>query len=321
MPKTLDVNTFLENDGVIFDVRSPGEFSHAHIPGAISLPLFSDDERARLGTCYKQESQRAAIDLGLDIVGPKLAEYIKKARSLADGKTAKVHCWRGGMRSTFVANALGSLNIPSCILEGGYKGFRNWALDILAEPPPFTVVGGLTGSGKTAFLHELRSRGEQVIDLEGLANHRGSSFGGIGQGPQPSTEHFENMIAVELSGFDVTKPIFIEDESRLVGTCKVPDGIYSAIRTSPVKYIEKTLEERLDNIEKDYGSLPIEGLVAATERLHKKLGGARTQEAVRFFQTGDFRSAVTIVLEYYDKTYRYGFGKRSEKATKHTGCI
>ena len=316
MITSLEVEQFIDAQGVIIDVRSPSEYAHAHIPGAFSVPLFSDEERAAIGTTYKQRSQRHAIDLGLSLAGPKLYHLVDAIRQHIGDSIAKIHCWRGGMRSTFVSNLLSSIKINNVLLSGGYKAFRNWAIDTIAEERNIRIVGGLTGCGKTDILVAMARAGGNVLDLEALANHRGSSFGNIGLPAQPSTEMFENMLAINLHKSDRTKPLWVEDESRTIGSCKIPDPFYDMMRAATVYKIEKPLDIRLQNIEKEYGKLPVEQLVAATKRLEKRLGGDRTNATVAFFNDGKFIEATTILLEYYDKTYSFGLGRRI--STIHT---
>ena len=200
----------------VLDVRSPAEFKRAHIPGAVALPLFSDEERKQVGTTYKQVSREAAIKIGLDFFGPKMRRMVEEVEALlksssspigdrtSNNKTVLVHCWRGGMRSAGVAWLLDLYGFKVYTLAGGYKAYRNHVLDILSAPHNFQVLGGYTGSGKTFLLHHLRKLGENVIDLETLASHRGSAFGAIGQPEQPAQEMFENLLSQEIRNVSKT---------------------------------------------------------------------------------------------------------------------
>lgn len=302
--KTRELQDFLQAPGVTIDVRSPGEFAHGRLPDAVNVPLFSNDERAEVGTCYKQVGPQEAIQLGLQLVKPKLDDFFQTVESLVGSGLAKIHCWRGGMRSSWFADFLQSRGLTACTLQGGYKNFRRWALQTLSTARTVRVLGGLTGSGKTQILHALQARGEQVIDLEALAHHRGSAYGHLGQkDPQPSNEQFENEIAYLWADFDPHEVVWIEDESRLVGRTKVPDEIYSLMQAAPKYCIERPLEERLDILMADYGRAPIKELVLATLRIHKKLGGARMQTAVALLKEDRLREAFALILSYYDKTY------------------
>src|ERR1700733_14354956 len=222
---------FLFSTEPLFDVRSPGEFQHSHIPGAVSLPLFSDEERAQVGLCYKQQGKEPALMLGLKFVGPKLSEMADKVIKQCLQGRARVYCWRGGMRSSSVAMLLRMTGLQVMTLEGGYKRFRRHVLQTLSQifSEKLVVIGGMTGSGKTEILRVLKERGEQVVDLEQLANHRGSAFGGIGMELQPSVEQFENKIACLWDKLDLDRRIWLEDESRMIGKCKIPDALFAAM--------------------------------------------------------------------------------------------
>jgi tRNA 2-selenouridine synthase len=311
MPELLSTDPFLNASGVVLDVRSPGEFERGHIPGAISFPLFSNDERAQVGTCYKEEGRDAAVELGLAIVGPKLPQFVAKAKQLAPDRVVRIHCWRGGMRSGSMAWLLETAGFQVTLLERGYKGFRQWVRDVLAIPKPVITLGGMTGTGKTTILHALADRGEQILDLEKYANHRGSSYGNLGLPPQPSTEHFENLIAAEWAGLKGDRPIWVEAESRMVGTCRVPDELFSQMMAAPILQVERPRSERVESLLKDYGNADRSELIAATERLQKRLGGDRVQDAVNQILTGHLEAAIDIVLDYYDKTYLYDLHRRN----------
>ncbi|PZO43694.1 MAG: tRNA 2-selenouridine(34) synthase MnmH [Shackletoniella antarctica] len=321
MPKPLDINGFLQGSGPILDVRSPGEYEHGHIPGAVSFPLFTDDERAQVGTCYKQVGREAAVELGFDIAGPKCGEFIRAAKALSPDRRLRVHCWRGGMRSGGMGWILELAGFTVHTLEGGYKAYRCWVRETLATPKPIVILGGMTGSGKTQILHALADLGEPVLDLEGLANHRGSSYGALLLPPQPSTEHYENLLAgqwARLPGDSQglapkeQRPIWLEAESRRVGTCRIPGELFAQMETAPTVEVVRSLDERLDLLVDIYGEADTVGLVDATERIRKRLGGDRTQTAVTHIQSGDLRTACAIILDYYDRAYRYDLERRGK---------
>lgn len=310
MPAVLAIADFLNAPGVMLDVRSPAEYEHGRIPGAVSFPLFDNEERAAVGTCYKQQGREEAIELGLEMVGPKLAQFVKTAKVIAPDRRLRIHCWRGGMRSGSMAWLMETAGFQVSVLELGYKGFRNWVRSTLAVPKPILTLGGMTGTGKTEVLHKLAEKGEPILDLEKLANHRGSSYGALGLPPQPSTEHFENLLAVEWARLGTDRPIWIEAESRMVGTCRVPDELFQQMMQAPVLQIERSREERIDWLLEVYGTADRADLIAATERLKKRLGNERTQEAVCRIQQGDLATAIAIVLDYYDKTYQFDLQRR-----------
>lgn len=311
MPEILTTHEFLTAPGVMLDVRSPGEYAQGHIPGAISFPLFTNEERAQVGTCYKQQGRDVAVELGLAIVGPKLAQFVTQAKALAPERVLRIHCWRGGMRSGSMAWLMETAGFQVALLDRGYKGFRQWVRSTLAVPKPILTLGGMTGTGKTEILHALAAQGEQTLDLEHLANHRGSSYGNLGLPPQPSVEHFENLVAVEWAKLQATQPIWIEAESRMVGTCRVPDALFLQMLAAPVLQVERSRAERINLLLEVYGSADPDQLIVATERLKKRLGGDRVQTAVAAIRQGDLPTAIQLVLDYYDKTYLHDLQRRN----------
>ncbi len=316
MASVLEFDAFSAAPGPILDVRSPGEYHQAHIPGAVNLPLFSDRERAAVGTCYQQQGREAAVELGLGFVGPKLADFVQQAKGLTaelgGGRSLRLHCWRGGMRSSSMAWLMETAGFESVLLVGGYKAFRGWVRRVLAEPRSLLILGGMTGTGKTEILQALQAQGEQVLDLEGLANHRGSSYGNLGLPPQPSTEQYENLIAWTWQHFSPERPIWIEAESAQVGRCRIPPEIWQQMGRSPIWEIQRSLGERIQLLAQLYGEAGGEALIVATERIRKRLGPQRTQAAIDWIRQGRLEPAIAIVLDYYDRTYRYDLARRSE---------
>ncbi|NEQ47995.1 MAG: tRNA 2-selenouridine(34) synthase MnmH [Leptolyngbya sp. SIOISBB] len=312
MVKRLAIHDFLAAAGPLVDVRSPGEYEQGHIPGAISYPLFTNAERAQVGTCYKQQGREVAVELGFDLLGPKLGDLVRQAKAIAPDRTLRVHCWRGGMRSGGMAWGLEMAGFQVTTLSGGYKAYRRLAREVFSTPRQIIVLGGMTGTGKTQILHALAAQGEQVLDLEGLANHRGSSFGSLDMPPQPSTEHFENLICDRLAQLDPRQPVWIEAESKRVGTCRVPSELFQQMEVAPTLEIVRPLEERLDILVQVYGETNREELIAATERIRKRLGGQRTQSAVDMIRQESPREVGKIVLDYYDRTYRYDLERRQQ---------
>ncbi|HVV04853.1 MAG TPA: tRNA 2-selenouridine(34) synthase MnmH [Puia sp.] len=295
----------------IADVRTPAEFAQGHIPGAFNLPLFSNEERVRVGTTYKQESREAAILLGFDLAGSKWSGFIRTALEKAPGKKIAVHCWRGGMRSGAMAWALDLYGFQVYLLEKGYKRYRRWVLDQFEREWSLSVVGGMTGSGKTRILHELKVRGEQIIDLEQLAQHQGSTYGTLGRLVQPSQEQFENDLAGELYGFDEHRRIWIEDESLTIGKRTVPRTIWNGMRAAVLFDVQAPLEVRVRALVEEYGSLDKDFLVECTERIWKRLGPEQTKRAVAAIREGRMEDFIREVLVYYDKTYRAGLQGRA----------
>ncbi|MBD2102100.1 tRNA 2-selenouridine(34) synthase MnmH [Leptolyngbya sp. FACHB-261] len=310
MPQTLSATEFLKAPGVILDVRSPAEYAQGHILGAKAFPLFNNEERAQVGTCYKQQGREQAVELGLALVGPKLADFVSKAKALAPERQVRLHCWRGGMRSGSMAILLETAGLNVSVLTGGYKAFRGWVRTCLQVPKPLVVLGGMTGTGKTMILTALAQQGEQVLDLEHLANHRGSSYGALGLGPQPSTEHFENCLATQWAKFDPQRRVWIEAESRRVGICRLPEELFAQMEQSPILEVNRSRTERVEILLAEYGSAGTEALIAATQRIKKHLGGLRAQQAVELIRQGN-PDAIHLVLDYYDKAYRYDLQRRS----------
>ncbi len=316
MATNVPIQSFLAAGLPVLDVRSPGEFAHGHIPGAANLPLFTDAERAKVGTLYKQEGRDAAMLQGLRFVGPRMADLVEQARTMAPGGRVGVHCWRGGQRSASVAWLLEKAGMEVLLLEHGYKAFRQHVLQSFGAPWNLRILGGYTGTGKTALLSLLREGGEQVVDLEGLARHKGSSFGGIGQGAQPTTEQFENLVWSAFRQLDPVRPIWLEDESQMVGRVKVPDELFARMRTAPVSFVDMPMSRRVEHLVADYGSFPQEELAAATQRIQKRLGPQHAQDALAALSAGDLHRVAAITLTYYDKTYARGLAARNP-ATVH----
>jgi tRNA 2-selenouridine synthase len=291
----------------VIDVRSPSEFALGHIPGAVNVPLFTDEERARIGTSYKQSGRKPAVMLGLRCIGPRLDEFAEELLSHASpaGDRALVHCWRGGMRSGSVAWLLESFGCRVATLQGGYKAFRNWVLDGFELPRSIHVVTGLTGSGKTEILGALAARGEQVIDLEALAHHKGSAFGALGQEPAPTQQQFENRLAFEWRAADPQKPLWLGDESRNIGSIRLPLELWRQKQASAFHLIEVPDEDRVQHLCHVYAGHPPELLAGRVEAIRKRLGGDRVKQAVEAIGAGDPTTACRIVLAYYDKTYRH----------------
>lgn len=319
----MNIEEFLNHPTPVLDVRSPSEFLQGHIPGAYSFPLFSDFERAQVGLLYKQAGKDAAVKLGLSFVGPKLFSFVENAEKMACSmKTFRIYCWRGGMRSSSLAWLLQTAGFRCELLTSGYKAFRRWCLNQFKKQYSFIVLGGLTGCGKTDFLGSLKQQNEQVIDLEAIANHRGSSFGHLGCSDQPSAEHFENTLAVKLSQCNSQLPIWIEDESRMIGTCPIPQDIWKQMNQSSFLWIESSKEERIKRLLRIYGHHPSEEMILATQRLVRKLGAVRTKQVVELIQNNEIEIAISALLEYYDNSYIYSCQKLNRKQPEYTysGC-
>lgn len=293
----------------VIDVRSPGEFSQAQIPAAHSLPLFTDEERKTVGTTYKQQSREVAIKLGLDFFGVKMKKMVEEVEALQN-KTVLVHCWRGGMRSGAVAWLLDMYGFKVYTLAGGYKSFRKWVLKQFDNDYILKILGGYTGSGKTIVLRELKEKGQPVIDLEDLANHKGSAFGAIGEKPQPSQEMFENLLAVELFKKGAAAETWLEDESQRIGKLIIPNTFWEQMRNSPIYFLDIPFEERLSYLVNTYGNFEKEQLTESIERIQKRLGGLEAKTAINLLSEGNTEGSFSILLKYYDKLYKKGLYNR-----------
>lgn len=308
----LNISDFLEKAKTlpILDVRSPSEFSHAHISGAISLPLFTDEQRKVVGTAYKKESREKAIKIGLDYFGPTMRSMVEQVEAIKS-KEILVHCWRGGMRSGAVAWLLDLYGFKVHSLEGGYKAYRRWIIDQFEKTRNYKIIGGYTGSAKTLLLHHLKKENHAIIDIEGLANHKGSSLGGIGQEPQPSQEMFENRFGLALSKLNDAEFIFIEDESQRIGNTQIPLPIWQQMKVSTVYFLDVPFEKRLNYLCIEYGVLPKDEIADAILRIQKRLGGLETKNAIEYLEQNNIKSCFEILLRYYDKWYLKSSLKKS----------
>jgi tRNA 2-selenouridine synthase len=315
MIQSINIADFMEMEQSIplADVRTPAEFAQGHIPVATNMPLFSNEERVRVGTTYKQTGREAAILLGFDLTGSKWSGFIREACNLAPQQKLAVHCWRGGMRSEAMAWALNFYGFDVFVLQGGYKQYRKWVLNHMEEPGNLHLVGGMTGSGKTRILQELRGMEEQVIDLEDLAQHRGSTYGSLNRLEQPSQEQFENNLAAQLQRLDRRRRIWLEDESLTIGRCSIPKSLWNRMQSAVLYFLEVPLEDRVQALVQEYGSLNKEFLEVCTDRIRKRLGLEQTKKAIDAIRENRMEEFVRWVLVYYDKTYQAGLINRSGK--------
>ena len=331
-PPPQGVEAFLAAAGPLIDLRSPAEFAQGHIPSAINLPLFDNHERAEIGTLYKQEGRQAAVLRGLALVGPRmesigtallaaLAEHQHHTAASAAAHPPiapclRLHCWRGGMRSGSVAWLARQLDLPVLLLEAGYKAYRRWVLELFERPWPLRLLGGRTGCGKTDLLLALRERGVAVLDLEGRAHHRGSSFGALGLPPQPSSEHYENLLAADLIGLVGAEEIWLEAESSQVGRCRIPAGLWRQMQAAPALEIQRPLEQRVAQLVAIYGQQDPAGLAEATCRIAKRLGPQRTALALEAIAAADWASACRQMLDYYDRCYDHDLSSHAVQAVE-----
>ena len=298
----------------VIDVRSPAEFLKGHIPGAVNIPLFSDPERAIVGTLYVRSGREDAIMKGLDIALPKTSRYLRSLGKVSPGPgSISVHCWRGGLRSAMMAEVFSKAGYDVGVLKGGYKAYRRYIREGLARPARIVVLGGFTGSGKTSLLQVIAAKGEQVLDLEALACHKGSVFGSFGQPVQPSNEQFENNLYARWSDLDLERTVWVEDESRMIGRVTLPDPVVEHITSGTLIRVVLDAGIRIDRLVKEYSGFDKRLLAGAIGRIADRLGGSRAKEAVASLDKDQFHSVAEIVLGYYDKAYLFSMERRKNK--------
>lgn len=297
---------------LLIDVRSPCEHVSEFIPGSVNIPLLSDEERSVIGTIYAQQGELVARREALRLITPKISMIVDAILLLrSSGRPTVVHCWRGGLRSEAVASVLSIAGIDCFRLTGGYKAWRNYVLTqfkedkFVFEP---VILDGLTGVGKTAILTELSKVGAKVLDLESLANHRGSVFGSLGLGSQPTQKNFEAKLWTKLKGFD-QEYVFLEAESRKIGNIAVPDCILKKIKSGRRVLVTGNLEVRRARILSEYmEKFDVESFTAATkylEKLKERLSSKRCAELIELAENRQFEQLVdALLIEYYDPLYQ-----------------
>lgn len=293
----------------IIDVRSPSEFAEDHLPGAINLPVLDDAERAEVGTEYVQGSKFRARRRGAALVARNIARHLEGA--LADrpsGFRPLVHCWRGGQRSHAMATILDQVGWPVTVLEGGYRTWRRAVVQALYERPldlRLVRIGGKTGVGKTEMLGRLAEAGEQVLDLEALANHRGSLFGAM-PGGQPRQKLFESRLHAAMAVLDPARPVAVEAESSRIGTVNLPPSLWAAMQAAPSLELTAPPDDRVARILRDYATFVGDpaAVEAALARLPKHISKAQRQDWLKLAQSGDLAAFVRALLtEHYDPAY------------------
>ena len=314
--KKTTLKEFRSLKGLLIDLRSPDEYYKGHMPNSINIPLFNNDERAFIGKKYKNAGRDKAVFEGLKIVEEKFDQligdivlenkkYINKTRSPIMSSQFKVYCARGGMRSISVSWLLEKIGYKSFKLEGGYKSYRNWVLNSFQDDRNITLIGGKTGTGKTKILKNLMSHNYQVIDLEYLANHRGSSFGGLGMTCQPSNEQFENLLAEKLLRFSKSKTIYLEAESANIGSCRIPNELFKQMKNAKRIEIIQSKKNRISELIRTYSVFPDNELKNSVKKISKRLGPQRTKRAIEAIGSKNWEDVCNAVLDYYDKCYDY----------------
>ena len=315
MPESVTIENFLnifeDEKLLLLDARSEKEFDHAHIPGAVNIPLLNNDHRHLVGIEYKNKGREAAVALGFKLVGPLFYEFIEKVNGWTGKKEVMVYCWRGGMRSSILSWVLSMAGFKVILLKGGYKSFRNLILDQLKIEKKIIILGGHTGSGKTDILKTMGNKGEQIIDLEGMANHRGSAFGQLGLPPQPTNEFYENLLGCEWRKLDSKKRVWLEAESHSIGQVKIPDDIFIQLQNAPLMEVCCSREFRKERILAEYGEFSKSELAECTTKLRKRLGQLRLTEALFALEQDRMGDWLEVLIDYYDKTYSHSLKERN----------
>jgi tRNA 2-selenouridine synthase len=298
---------------LVVDVRSPIEFTKGHIPGAINIPLFDDMERAEIGTLYKSKGKEEAVMRGLEIVSPKLTEFILQTKKNTQNTGVMVYCFRGGMRSNSFGWLLNTAGLQSRILEGGYKAYRNRVLKQFGEPYKLILLGGATGSGKTEILKQLQGH-IPMLDLEGLAHHKGSAFGGIGQPAQLPQQLFENSFYNDLKLIDNTKSLLIEDESMSIGYNKIPYPFWLQMKQAPIIKIMVPFDLRVTRLVNEYGKEDVEKLKQSVRNISQQLGPNNAKDCLQWLKEGRLADVAAMTLKYYDRAYEYNHTTKNKPA-------
>jgi len=311
-----ELEKFRKLKGPLIDVRSPDEYYKGNMPNSINIPLFDNEERSIIGTIYKNKGKEQAVIKGLIFLENKIDSFIdklisaeshfKKNNSFPIEKYAiKIYCARGGMRSKSVSWLLDKFKYKCITLNGGYKSYRKWTLKSFTNEFKLLIIGGKTGTGKTKLLKLLEKNNYQTIDLEKLACHRGSTFGGLGMTKQPTNEQFENFIAEKLQYFKNSLPIFVEAESANIGKCKIPHEFFNQMKNSRRIEIIRSESNRLDELINTYSVFKKEELQESVIRIKKRLGPQRTKIALESIHNEKWDLVCRSVLDYYDKCYEF----------------
>ena len=312
---SLSIYDFLElrQQLAVVDVRSQGEFAEGHIHGATNIPLLNNEERVVVGTTYKQQGQHQAIKEGFRLVGPRLLEIINETERVAQGKEILVHCWRGGMRSNNFCQFVGMAKVKAQSVQGGYKAYRQLALESFSKPLQITLLTGCTGSGKSEVLRALAVQGEQILDLEDIAKHKGSAFGGLLMPAQPTTEQFQNDLFEAILKLDLSRRVWVEDESIAIGKIFLPKTLWNTMNMSPLVQMDVPKEVRIARLVNEYGPADRDEFLMIMGKVIKKLGGQHYNAAKEKLLAGDMATTIDILLTYYDKAYLNSIHKRNAK--------
>lgn len=312
--KEINVGDFLYNskNKLIIDVRAPIEFFKGHLPYAVNIPLFEDTERAEIGTLYKQQGKDTAVNRGLEIVSPKMTLFVDKVKKLSKDKKVYVYCFRGGMRSNSFAWLMNTSGLDACIMKGGYKAFRNYVLVDFEKERKIVLVGGKTGSGKTDILKKLNDLKVQTIDLEKIANHKGSAFGSINERKQDPQQVFEHEVFHQLSELNPDEFVLLEDEAQSIGYNKLPHGLWRQMEKSTIIKMEIPFELRVQKLVEDYSTVDIEALKKCVIKISQQLGSLNTKLCLQYLDEGNLHDVARLSLIYYDRAYEFSYQKKKQ---------
>lgn len=315
---TISIDEFLtlRQNLPVVDVRSEGEFETGHIKDAINVPILNNQERVAVGIDYKQKGQAEAIKTGFRLVGPRLLDIINQAEKVSPAKELLVHCWRGGMRSNNFCQFVGMAGIKTHALKGGYKVYRQKALESFAKPMNLVLLTGCTGSGKSEIIRALKASGQQVLDLETLASHKGSAFGGLFMNPQPTNEQFQNDLFEEINQLDPQKQIWVEDESIAIGHIFLPRDFWLQMNASSLVQLQVDKEVRVRRLIEEYGKADKDEFLAIMSKIVKRLGGQHFNTAKQKLMEDDMPAVMEVLLTYYDKAYLHSIDKRKDKVKR-----
>lgn len=310
---TLEQALELRDRGALFiDARSPAEFAEATIPGALNVAVLDDAERAEVGTLYKQQGKQQARRRGVQLVAPKIPAMIEQVETmrLAGSGLVVVFCWRGGMRSRALTQFLDLAGIPARQMTGGHKAFRRGVIDFFqsAEWGRLLVLRGLTGVGKTRALQQLADVEYPVIDLENLANHRGSAFGSLGLSAQPTQKMFEALLWDQLRRIAPCDFVLVEGESRHIGRVSLPPRVHQTMQSETSLWLKASLSRRTQNILEDYPAIDQlkNQFVAPLLALKDRLGRQTVAELLDLLESGCWQQLVQeLMVRYYDPLYRH----------------
>lgn len=313
--EALSSKEFLEQskNELIVDVRAPLEFQKGHIINAVNVPLFDNYERAEIGTLFKKQGKDKAVTRGLEIVSPKLVNFLADVQKLTKNKKVFVYCFRGGMRSNSFAWLMNTGGLEAKILKGGYKAYRNHVLNYFVEDKKMILLGGRTGSGKTDVLRWLSDNNYPVIDIEQIAHHKGSAFGSINEKKQAPQQVFENNLFHELRNKETCNYYLLEDEAQSLGCNKIPFQLWHHMKNAPIIKLIIPFEARVEKLVQDYTTNDIPALKNAITKISQQLGPQNAKQCLQLLDEGKLHDVAAISLSYYDKAYEYKYDRKDQQ--------